>query len=231
MTRLPINYQNTIIYKLVCNDPTIIDIYVGHTTDVIRRKWQHKTACNNENTRKYNYYVYQFIRNNGGFENWSIVQIELYPCNNTHEATARERYWLEQLSATLNTNIPSRTPQEYREANKEEILETRKEYYQANREQIRESQKEYYEANREIIIEKQKKYQKENKEIISEYHIEYNEINREIINEKSKEYYQKNKDRINEKNKEKITCECGCIVRKSDLAKHRKTKKHLNFFE
>ena len=38
MPKLPINYDKTHFYKLCCRDPTITDIYVGHTTDFTRRK-------------------------------------------------------------------------------------------------------------------------------------------------------------------------------------------------
>ena len=38
MPRNPIDYQKVIIYKLVCNDLTIKDLYVGHTTNFINRK-------------------------------------------------------------------------------------------------------------------------------------------------------------------------------------------------
>ena len=38
MPRLPVDYKNTIIYKIVCNDLKIKDTYVGHTTDFKSRK-------------------------------------------------------------------------------------------------------------------------------------------------------------------------------------------------
>jgi hypothetical protein len=198
MPRKEINYSKTIIYKLVCNDPTITDIYVGHTTDFIRRKQHHKTRCNNENIRGSNSYVYKFIRENGGWYNWNMVQIELYSCNDTHEATARERYWLEQLGATLNTYIPSRTKKEWIETNIEHLTEYKKEWYEANKEQVTEYKKEWYEANKEII------------------------------SEKAREHYEANKELISEKRKEIITCECGCIVCRAYLSTHRKSKKHLD---
>ena len=48
MPKLAINYNNTHFYKLCCKDPTISDIYIGHTTDFTRRKNAHKTSCCNE---------------------------------------------------------------------------------------------------------------------------------------------------------------------------------------
>jgi hypothetical protein len=40
MPKQPINYENTIIYKIVCNNLNINDCYVGHTTDFTRRKYK-----------------------------------------------------------------------------------------------------------------------------------------------------------------------------------------------
>ena len=107
-----IDYNKTIIYKLVCNDVNISDCYVGHTRDFTRRKLLHKTCCNNINGKKYNLNVYKFIRDNGGWDNWSMVIIEQYNCNNSLEAKQKERYYIEQLKASLNSNIPNRTDKE-----------------------------------------------------------------------------------------------------------------------
>ena len=35
-----INYSSTIIYKIVCKDLNVKDIYIGHTTNFIKRKAQ-----------------------------------------------------------------------------------------------------------------------------------------------------------------------------------------------
>ena len=43
-----------------------------------------------------------------------------------------------------------------------------------------------------------------------------------------KNYYFKNKKRLIELQTQKITCECGCIVHKKNLQKHKKSKKHIN---
>jgi hypothetical protein len=41
MPKKNINFSKTIIYKIVCNDLTITDVYVGHTTNFIKRKAKH----------------------------------------------------------------------------------------------------------------------------------------------------------------------------------------------
>ena len=49
MPKVEIDYSKTIIYKLCCKDINITDIYVGHTTNFIKRKNEHKSDCNNPN--------------------------------------------------------------------------------------------------------------------------------------------------------------------------------------
>jgi hypothetical protein len=138
MPRKPIDYSKTIIYKLVCNDLAVTDIYVGYTTDFTNRKKQHKRSCNNTNVESYNYKVYQIIRLNGGWFNWSMIQIEEYCCKDGNEARSRERYWFETLNANLNTCVPNRSRQEYKNINREKINENQRQYNENNKEHIKE---------------------------------------------------------------------------------------------
>ena len=111
MPKKSIDYNNTIIYRWVCNDLNVKDTYVGSTTDFVRRKWEHKSRCKNEKDAKYNFRIYRIMRENGGTENWSMVEIEKYPCADAREAQARERYWCEQLNApSMNSQTPSNAP-------------------------------------------------------------------------------------------------------------------------
>ena len=52
MPKNNINYSNTIIYKIVCIDLNIKDLYIGSTTDSYNRKSNHKSKCNLENNKK-----------------------------------------------------------------------------------------------------------------------------------------------------------------------------------
>ena len=119
MPKKPIDYSNTIIYKIVCNNLNIKDCYVGHTTDLRKRKNQHKSDCNKNKDLR----VYNFINENGGWNNFDMIMIEKYNCKDDIEARARERYWLETLGATLNGSIPNRTMKEYLEQNHTQIRE------------------------------------------------------------------------------------------------------------
>jgi hypothetical protein len=76
MPKTIINYQNTIIYKLVCNDLNVDNVYVGHTTDFVNRKRSHKERCTDPNSKKYHCKVYKMIRENEGWNNWSMIEID-----------------------------------------------------------------------------------------------------------------------------------------------------------
>ena len=101
------------------------------------------------------------------------------------------------------------------------ILHQRERYYIENNDCINKyipsrTSQEYYQDNKEKFSE----YREANKNKIKEY--------REVNKEKMKEYHQANKDKIKEYKKEKIECECGCIIRKDSMYRHRKSKKHLD---
>jgi hypothetical protein len=137
MPRKLINYSNTMMYKIVSNDFNINDCYVGSTTEFTKRKCSHKSNCTNANSKKYNLKVYKFIRDNGDWENWSMILIEMFPCTNHLESSQRERFWCENLNATLNSMIPSRSSKEYTFDHKER----KQQYDVANKEHIRTQQK------------------------------------------------------------------------------------------
>ena len=129
MPRLPTDYSRTVMYKLCCLDQSINDIYIGQTTDFTKRKHKHKYCCCNENSKKYNSNVYQFIREHGGWDNWQMIQIEEYPCNNKREAEARETELMKELKSTLNSYQSFQTKEEKREYdNKYQRSDKYKEY-------------------------------------------------------------------------------------------------------
>lgn len=173
MPRKAIDYSNTIIYKIVCKDLEIKDVYVGHTTDFTNRKYQHKSACSCENDKHYNYKVYEFIRENGGWDNFEMIEIEKYNCKDANEARARERYWYEELNATLNSSVPNRNHKE--------------------------SSKEYYELNKDKLKEYKKVWKELNKDKIKGWHKTNYELNKDKLKECIKEYKKINKDKINER--------------------------------
>jgi hypothetical protein len=215
MPKIAMDYSRTIIYKIVCNDVNVKDLYVGSTTNFIQRKNQHKSNCNNITTKHYNYYVYDFIRNNGGWDNFNMVIIEKYPCNDRLEASQRERFWIETLNANLNKIIP---------------LRTFKEYCEDNKSKIQEQTKNYYKTNKSKILEQIKIYRENNKSKIKEQRQNYYETNKSKMQEKNQIYRETNKLKISEKQKVKITCDiCNCKVNKCNIPRHNKSIKHQNY--
>jgi hypothetical protein len=116
----------------------------------------------------------------------------------------------------VNRCIAGRTKQEYRDENKEQILERNKKYYEDNKEQIIEHQKQYYEENKEQIL---------------KYHNEYYYKNKDKISEHGKQYRDENKYKIAEHNNQKFTCECGGHYTHVNIKKHEQTLKHQKFLE
>ena len=161
-----IDYSNTIIYKIVCKDLSITEVYVGHTTDFRARKSGHKRTCCNPDYKCHHFKVYKYIRSNRGWDNFEMLEIEKYPCADGNEARKRERYWFEELNANLNDRFPERTKKEYYadEDNKKHKQETDKIYRDNNQEKIMEYRKEHHIKNAEVICQKVKEWRKNNAE-------------------------------------------------------------------
>ena len=223
MTKTLKDYSRGLIYKLCCKDVDIKEIYVGSTTNFTQRKRKHKSDCNNVNNKGYNYFVYQFIRENGGWENWSMVTIEKYPCNDELELEQRERYWMEQLKAKLNSRIPTRSREEWIEDNKDKLKEYKKQYNETNKDRISEKRKEYRKANEEKLSKKHKEWCHKNKDKIQKHKKKYRENNRDKIRNKRKTYYEANRDKL----REKCECECGAVVCRGASTRHKKSNQHL----
>lgn len=107
------DYQNTIIYKIICLDPDVEEIYVGHTTNKKTREKGHRECCS-PNHCKSKMKLYDFIINHGGWERFYIEIIEEYPCNNFNEARAREQHWIKNLKPELNDKDEIITDEERR---------------------------------------------------------------------------------------------------------------------
>ena len=71
-------------------------------------------------------------------------------------------------------------------------------------------------------------YHNANKQQITIQRKNHYETNKERLLDEKKEYFINNKQRILNKQNQKITCECGCIVRRGGMLTHKKTKKHLD---
>jgi hypothetical protein len=145
MPKQAIDYSKTIIYKIVCNDLNIKESYIGSTINFRQRKHTHKSYCINEKSEKHKLKIYQTIRANGGWDNWNMIEIEKYSCEDGNEAKTRERYWIEKMQSSLNMNRPIIT--------KEEAKQKMADLYKLNKERYNQ----YKKINHGKICEQRKK--------------------------------------------------------------------------
>ena len=216
------------IYKIY--DNTNGNVYYGSTKQLLcKRIAGHKAKYNcylNKNINSSYCKSYEIIKNN----DYSYCVVEELEYESKWELLNKERYYIEN-NECINKQIPTRTGKEYYENNKEIIAEKGKIYRENNKEIIAKKMKIYCENNKEIIAEKKKIYCENNKEIINERTKIYREQNKEKVKEYGKKYKEDNKEKLKEERNKKITCECGCVVNKCCLTRHKKTKKHLLFLE
>ena len=79
-------YQNGKIYKLFyIKDPSFV--YVGSTIQKLVDRWNHHIQ---DSKKCQNQKVYKFINNNGGFDNFDILEIESCACSEKEELEKRE---------------------------------------------------------------------------------------------------------------------------------------------
>jgi hypothetical protein len=181
MPRIPVDYTKTIIYKIAKYGETdLLNIYIGHTTDFTTRKSDHKRCCNNPNSKKYNFKVYKYIRDNGGWDNFNMLEIMKYPCTDGNEARAKEEQIRVELGAKLNSNraLITGDKKEYQKEKYNDNKEKNKEKHKEQKEQ-KEQQKE----DKRILKEQQKEQRKEQRKQrgITKLLKEYEEYEKYII--------------------------------------------------
>jgi len=89
------------------------EVYVGSTTNYRKRKNSHKEATLNPNNINYHETKYDFIRCNGGWENWIMNPLEKYPCKDNIEARLQEQEWIKKYDKVLNMRYAFRTDKQY----------------------------------------------------------------------------------------------------------------------
>lgn len=155
-----IDYETTpiIFYKFVCENPKIKSCYVGHTTNFCQRKGHHKYACNTVYCKQYNNKIYQTIRDNGGFNNWKMVEIDRQICLDLSDTRKIEQKYIEELQANMNMIYAFRTNKQYEIDNKKKIAEQKKIYNLENKEKITKNRQKYEHENKNQISERKKQY-------------------------------------------------------------------------
>ena len=223
-------YHNSVIYTIEHNENTTL-LYVGSTKDFEQRIKLHKQKC-----KTYNSKVYKTIRDNGGWNCFTMKIYKQFKCNTKREMFIEEELMRVELGATLNekrayvseeerieqSNIKKQMTQErlkrekqFREEHKDEIklnkAKYNKEWTQNNKERRQLQQKEWREKNKEKNKEQSKEWYKKNIERAKEY---------------EKQYRKDNADKIKQRKREFVLCECGKNVRKDNKAQHKRSNVH-----
>jgi hypothetical protein len=145
-------------------------MYVGSSTSLRNRRASHKSKCTNEKDKAYNRPVYQYIRENGGWDNWELLTIERVEYEFGFELKDRERHHMETLHATLNSQVPNRTAAEYHNDNKVEIHQRQKQYRQNHKVETKQYYQQYHQDNREELNQQKKQYYHQCKEKLNRKH-------------------------------------------------------------
>ena len=89
-------------YKIYHKDNTE-EFYIGSTTDFSARKSKHKKTTTNKVSKRYWLRLYQYIRANGGWENFVMEVIHEMELDNRTDARKEEQALINILKPTLNT--------------------------------------------------------------------------------------------------------------------------------
>ena len=186
------------MYKICPKNKNLNYCYIGQTTNFTNRKRQHIKNTTNPNDKKhYHLKHYDTIRENGGWDEWEMIEIEKFNGKTKLEARIREQELIKEHNANLNM-LNAYITEEERAATKKAITEK---YREENKELLKEQTKQYKEEHKDIIAEQMKKYRQENKEKIYEKTKEYRENNKEQHQEWQKAWTEKNKEILKEKRK------------------------------
>jgi len=133
MPKKAMDYSKCVIYKIQHKDNNDL-LYVGHTTNFTKRKYEHKSRAICETSKEYNRKVYQMIRENGGWDDFNMIVVKEFPCENKQQATIEEDRIMREMKATMNERRAFHSQKEYYQDNKEHF----REYYDKNKEKIQE---------------------------------------------------------------------------------------------
>ena len=144
------NYQNSKIYKLVCDNPDLI--YIGSTVQML---------CNRLSSHHQYYKKNKNISSTKLFEfgNVKIILLEKIPCECKEELLKRERYYLENFDCVNRIKRPIITQEERNENNKrafntETNKQFQKEYHAKNKDKKKEYDRMRYNENKKKICER-----------------------------------------------------------------------------
>ena len=82
------------IYEIKSKDKSLTETYIGSCWDMKQRKKSH-TENVKYKTKKYNYPLYIYIRENGGFDNFEMIVIDSGECEDVRELHCAEQFYID----------------------------------------------------------------------------------------------------------------------------------------
>ena len=159
-----VNYDNGKIYKI---ESHLGDkIYIGSTTKkyLSARMANHRYYYTRWNAGIPNTWLTAFtLFEEYGVDNCKMTLLEAFSCDSKDKLTARESHYIRTLEC-VNKIIPDRNLKEWKDTNRDILIEKHRLYRKANQELIREKNRLYCKANQELIREKNRIYREANKE-------------------------------------------------------------------
>jgi hypothetical protein len=148
------DFSNCYIYHILDKEKVVH--YVGSTSNLNSRKSAHKYRCNTEHDKNYQLDIYQYIRDNGGFDAFEIVPIQkIENISNKTELLIAEQTEMNKFSNLKNKNGS------YRGSRKE----INKIYYEKNKDQINQQNRQWKTNNREKVKKYQRQYREQKKQL------------------------------------------------------------------
>jgi hypothetical protein len=195
-------YENSVIYKLYADDIDLV--YIGSTTDIERRMYQHRFDARHDDRNCQSVLLYSLSDYEVKYE-----ILELYPCTTRNEKELRERYWILQFDNAVNLRVPADIdPSITGEVRQKELARIAR-LDQTYRDRSRCISRKWRDANAD--------YKREQAKL-------YRDANEEHIRRKGQRYYDASPV---------ITCECGQEGKLINLKKpnHLKSKKHQDWLK
>jgi hypothetical protein len=154
----------TSIYFYKITSTNTDKVYVGSTEkDINERLQNHEAHYRLFKDGKYSYVTsFEILE----CKDYIIELLENKICESKEERDTVECKYIINTPNTVNRNLPGRTPEQYRQDNKEELNEYNRQYRQDNKQEINERQRQYYQENKDYF----QQYYQDNKEQIGERH-------------------------------------------------------------
>lgn len=197
-----VNYKEGKIYRLVCD--TTGKQYIGSTCKQLSaRLTSHRTQYKRYLADKGDRYMssFEILENN----NYKIILIEPYPCENCDELRARERYWVEK-SECVNSI--------YKWAN-------RKDNKEADAKRNEEYQKRV--VDNPMAIKRHETFECVCGDVVTKMHASRHKVSNRHID------YLKTIEEDVPEPETSYVCDCGAKVTKINREPHERSQKHYNY--